>query len=578
MADEQGGLGEPDFTVFEFDDLGPPPDVGPPPVAGFNFTAGFPPEPAADDFDDLGPPPDVGPPPVAGFQFPPPPDSGVDDFGDLGPPPDAPSSSNLTVAGAGTPTPKPSSPPPPPPEREWDCAEALEVAWEEEPMSGKLVRANDYAVVGELGKGSFGRVFEVERRAGEEPFRRFALKHLSRSRLSKVRRMGGGTNLDLVRTEVALMRRLYNRHVVLLFEYLDDGASDHIGLVLELNAFGECMRFDRATARFAPGAHARSLASTCEGASSEWGLPGPLAAKYYRDLVRGLRYLHSKGVAHRDIKPENLLVFENGTLRISDFGCARGFDPSSAVVRGTAGTEAFFCPEACRGEPHDLRDADAWAAACCLCCFAFGCLPFDPRLAPDALFGAIATAAPNIPPGPASTLPDGGAVSVGAPAVDQSESPPATGQAVSPVEMVGQTAEQVALLLDLLLGRPSAGACAAAPGSGPLGSEPLAGARSLLSKAVRRRFDLPAAEAHAWLAQVPEDAPLADQAQIPAPGDAHASAEASSEADEISAEAFAGSAQASGGAGGAAAEVATALAMESDSELKPSMPVLGEMP
>ena len=169
----------------------------------------------------------------------------------------------------------------------------------------------------------------------------------------------------------------------------------------------------------------------------------PTAASYFRDLMQGLEYLHGRGVAHRDIKPENLLVFENGTLRISDFGCAMTFDAthplpgqdlppmmvtaaaaaaaaqsplddecrssSSPLVADTAGTEAFYCPEACDdgtgdgggggGALYDVRCADVWAAGVCLCCFLLGELPFDPRLPPDELFGAIATAEPlPIPP------------------------------------------------------------------------------------------------------------------------------------------------------------------------------------
>lgn len=36
--------------------------------------------------------------------------------------------------------------------------------------------------------------------------------------------------------------------------------------------------------------------------------------------VKGLNYLHSKGVMHRDIKNENILISENATSKITDFG------------------------------------------------------------------------------------------------------------------------------------------------------------------------------------------------------------------------------------------------------------------
>ena len=123
-------------------------------------------------------------------------------------------------------------------------------------------------------------------------------------------------------------------------------------------------------------------------------------------------------MAHRDLKPSNLLIFNNGTLRISDFGCARRFDPQSPRpcseldindpsglalpvdsgqqrsprVTDTCGTEAFFCPEACQGngKDYDVRAADVWAAGLCLDCFLLGELPFDLRLPPEEMFSAIA--------------------------------------------------------------------------------------------------------------------------------------------------------------------------------------------
>lgn len=49
------------------------------------------------------------------------------------------------------------------------------------------------------------------------------------------------------------------------------------------------------------------------------------AQKYFNQMLSGVEYLHSRGVAHRDLKPENLLLDDTDNIKISDFGMATIF-------------------------------------------------------------------------------------------------------------------------------------------------------------------------------------------------------------------------------------------------------------
>lgn len=49
------------------------------------------------------------------------------------------------------------------------------------------------------------------------------------------------------------------------------------------------------------------------------------AQRYFNQLISGVQYLHTRGVAHRDLKPENLLLDDNDNIKISDFGMATMF-------------------------------------------------------------------------------------------------------------------------------------------------------------------------------------------------------------------------------------------------------------
>jgi protein-serine/threonine kinase len=75
----------------------------------------------------------------------------------------------------------------------------------------------------------------------------------------------------------------------------------------------------------------------------------------FKQLLRGVAYLHKQGIAHRDIKPENLLMSSDGHLKITDFGVSERFVPKELV-----GPEGQFdskdmirsSPGICGSEPY----------------------------------------------------------------------------------------------------------------------------------------------------------------------------------------------------------------------------------
>lgn len=73
-------------------------------------------------------------------------------------------------------------------------------------------------------------------------------------------------------------------------------------------------------------------------------------------VLRGLSVAHEKGVIHRDIKPGNILVSNNGTVKVTDFGLASfALSPTVTMEGMVVGTPAYMSPEQVQGDKIDAR-------------------------------------------------------------------------------------------------------------------------------------------------------------------------------------------------------------------------------
>lgn len=172
--------------------------------------------------------------------------------------------------------------------------------------------------------------------------------------------MPAGKAVDLIKEEIAIMKKLNHNNLVSLIEVLDDPAEDSLYMVMEMCKKGVVMKV--------------GLEEKADPYEDE------RCRCWFRDLILGMEYLHAQGIVHRDIKPDNCLVTNDDVLKVVDFGVSEMFEKHSDMVTAkSAGSPAFLPPELCVVRHGDVsgKATDIWSMGVTLYCLRYGRLPFE---------------------------------------------------------------------------------------------------------------------------------------------------------------------------------------------------------
>jgi hypothetical protein len=227
----------------------------------------------------------------------------------------------------------------------------------------------DFRIVREIGRGAMGVVYEAEQVS------------LKRHVALKVLRFGASPDAEAMarfHREAETVAALHHTNIVPLFA---------VGCEAGVHFFAMQLIAGRSLAAVFDEANAAGRALEAKKVVS-WGV----------QAAEALAHAHARGVVHRDVKPSNLLLDEEGTVWLTDFGLARRRDEATLTVAGVqVGTPRYMSPEqaAAAQNPVDQR-SDVYSLGATLYELATGKPVFEAPTAGQ-LFEQIAQAEP-VPP------------------------------------------------------------------------------------------------------------------------------------------------------------------------------------
>ena len=207
----------------------------------------------------------------------------------------------------------------------------------------KEILVGEYILKHTIGKGTFSRVkLGINKITGEKA----AIKILDKTKIIEKE------DLERIIREMKMLSELDNEHIIKVFQIYEN--DNHYLIIMEYCEGGELFNYIVERQR----------------------LTENEASFFYYQLIEGVEYIHSKGIAHRDLKPENLLLDQNKKLKIIDFGLSNYFD-GEKKLETPCGSPCYASPEMVGGNKYDGFMIDIWATGIILFAMLCGYLPFE---------------------------------------------------------------------------------------------------------------------------------------------------------------------------------------------------------
>ncbi|XP_067253975.1 ribosomal protein S6 kinase beta-1 [Chanodichthys erythropterus] len=226
-----------------------------------------------------------------------------------------------------------------------DC-EKFEISENSVNQGTEQIRPECFELLRVLGKGGYGKVFQVRKVTGPTSGKIFAMKVLKKAMI-----MRNAKDTAHTKAERSILEEVKHPFIVDLMYAFQTGGK--LYLILEYLSGGELfMQLER------------------EGIFLE-----DTACFYLAEISMALGHLHQKGIIYRDLKPENIMLNKNGHVKLTDFGLCKESIHDGIVTHTFCGTIEYMAPEILMRSGHN-RAVDWWSLGALMYDMLTGAPPF----------------------------------------------------------------------------------------------------------------------------------------------------------------------------------------------------------
>ncbi|XP_028668154.1 ribosomal protein S6 kinase beta-2-like [Erpetoichthys calabaricus] len=224
--------------------------------------------------------------------------------------------------------------------------EEIEISSDNVNQGPERVGAECFELLRVLGKGGYGKVFQVRKVQGMHSGKIFAMKVLRKAKI-----VCNAKDTAHTKAERNILEAVKHPFIVDLMYAFQTGGK--LYLILECLSGGELfMQLER------------------EGIFME-----DMASFYLGEITLALGHLHSNGIIYRDLKPENIMLNQYGHIKLTDFGLCKESIHDGAVTHTFCGTIEYMAPEILTRSGHN-RAVDWWSLGALMYDMLTGSPPF----------------------------------------------------------------------------------------------------------------------------------------------------------------------------------------------------------